>query len=154
MVLSGAENAGGVAGDGLQQEVLAASNEFSSAEHPPGAAADAGAAGGGGSEVTPAEPQVSGEPSASTAMPEADKYYKLELANHQFLGAVETGGRVNSKAKKLAPVTASAAAVFHLEVPAGEKKGRYAFFMCDGGYLRADSDPKPIATTAAAKGAK
>ncbi len=81
------------------------------------------------------------------------KYYKLQLASGEFLGGTKTP----KGAKRLTVVTAADAAVFLLDAPAKQKKDsieKYALFMCDGGYLRADSIQKPIATTTAKKGAK
>ena len=91
---------------------------------------------------------------AATAqgLPATGAFYKLRLASGEFLrGDVKTKKGVR---KLTSTAIESFGSVFFLEAPAKEKKGRVAFFMCDGGYLRAPEEQKPVSTTLAKKGAK
>ena len=89
--------------------------------------------------------------------PTVNAYYKLQLDTGEYLSGGDKSGR---GARKLTVTPTSAtASVFLLEAPAkGERgrpmKGSHTLFMCDGGYLRADAENKPISTTTANKGAK
>ena len=90
---------------------------------------------------------------AATAqgLPATGAFYKLRLASGEFLrGDVKTKKGVR---KLTSTAIESFGSVFFLEAPAKEKKGRVAFFMCDGGYLRAPEEQKPVSTTLAKKGA-
>ena len=92
-------------------------------------------------------------PAATTqGLPATGAFYKLRLASGEFLrGDVKTKKGVR---KLTSTAIESFGSVFFLEAPAKEKKGRVAFFMCDGGYLRAPEEQKPVSTTLAKKGAK
>jgi hypothetical protein len=134
-------------------ESTTAANSSSEASLLPATGAESTAATATAAAATAATGAALPLPAATAqGLPATGAFYKLRLASGEFLrGDVKTKKGVR---KLTSTAIESFGSVFFLEAPAKEKKGRVAFFMCDGGYLRAPEEQKPVSTTLAKKGAK
>jgi hypothetical protein len=133
-------------------ESTTAANSSSEASLLPATGAESTAATATAAAATAATGAALPLPAATAqGLPATGAFYKLRLASGEFLrGDVKTKKGVR---KLTSTAIESFGSVFFLEAPAKEKKGRVAFFMCDGGYLRAPEEQKPVSTTLAKKGA-